>query len=140
MFKLASRGNPLPLAILTYFPTEIEPVPRTRVLVTYKSLLNDPRDCRSEPGFLVHLLDESDELRAYAKKQAALELYNKLEVGKVYYITNMGNYRRNNEFFFNLHNPNSLELTRFTMIEEVVFFLAILVSSYPKLPFWPLVP
>lgn len=92
-----------------------------RVLVTYKSVLDDPRCCRTDPMFVVHLLDESDEVRAYAMKQVALELYDKLESGKVYYITNLRRHLKRNEYFFNLPNLHSLELTKYTIIEEVSF-------------------
>jgi hypothetical protein len=36
--------------------------------------------------FIVHLLDESSEIRADARSQVALDLYDRFEQGKTYHI------------------------------------------------------
>ncbi|KAF9450272.1 hypothetical protein P691DRAFT_774077 [Macrolepiota fuliginosa MF-IS2] len=112
-------GNCVPISALKYF--QDKSIPHLRVLVTYKSRLGDPRHKSERFPFILHVLDESSETRAYAFKQVALELYDRFEVGKVYYISGFDRCTRPDlrYFFYNLPEESvGLQLTRRTIIEE----------------------
>ncbi|KAF5357743.1 hypothetical protein D9756_001171 [Leucocoprinus leucothites] len=80
-----ATGNPVPIAALKHFKDN--EIPPLRALVTYKSRLIDPRDLPIRTFFIVHLLDESSEISAFAEDCVALELYHRLILGKVYYFS-----------------------------------------------------
>lgn len=119
MTLTAFGGNRVPIAALRYFKGNS--VPRLRVLITYKSRLPDPRLLSSRTFFVVHLLDESGEIRAYAYHGVALELYSRFEAGKTYYISGINHCRVNdcNGFYFNLPNEEVVKFSKQTRIEEV---------------------
>jgi hypothetical protein len=110
----------VPIAALVHYKEN--EFPPLRVLVTYKSRLSDPRYRATSTFFVVHLLDESSEIRADAPSQVALDLYDYIEQGKTYIISGFGyrNYSKvTSDFWFNLRNDHALHLTKATIIEEV---------------------
>jgi hypothetical protein len=100
---------------------EDKDIPALRVLVTYKSHLHDP-PLEWSPKFVVHLLDESSEIRADVQNQVARELYDRLMPGKTYIISGF-HYRTysklSRKFWPNLRNTHYLWLGKTTVIEEV---------------------
>ncbi len=91
-----------------------------RALVTYKSELDErgvhPGD---PPFFMVHLLDETGEIRAHVSSGTACELYDRLQEGKVYYIHNVDIGPLFISPFYNLTHPCTLHFLKTTVIEEV---------------------
>ncbi|KAF9450273.1 nucleic acid-binding protein [Macrolepiota fuliginosa MF-IS2] len=90
-----------------------------RALVTYKSKLDEEMSHGgSPPFFMLHLLDETGEIRAHADNQIARELYDRFEEGKVYWISNANVAYNRYCPFYNLSHAYKIVFTRMTQIEE----------------------
>lgn len=108
-----------PIACLEYCwePSCFLPI---RALVTYKSELYEDITCGGDaPFFMIHLLDETGEIRAHASSIAARELYDRFEEGKVYDIHDSTVIHNSHYPFYNLTHRFKILLTRRTVIKEV---------------------
>lgn len=118
------QGNTVPIAALPYLRSEDNL--SIRGLVTYKSRLTDPRHVHQRgipPFFVIHFLDESEEIRGYVNGAVALETYDRFEEGKTYYISDFCVRFRLSGFFFNLPNNWTIEFMPYTRIDEVCVFM-----------------
>jgi hypothetical protein len=120
----------VPIAVLSLFPIS-STLPPIRARVTYKSRLRDPYHSRwHRPSFVIHLMDESSEIRAEVEgwlTEFAEEIYDRLQEGKIYYLSNLNLVDTGGYFdtvnFSNLKNETLLSLTRATIIEEVCVYV-----------------
>lgn len=123
----------VPIAVLSLFP-ESSTLPPVRARVTYKSRLHDPYHSQlRRPGFVIHLMDKSSEIRAEVVSwPTAEEVYNRFQEGKIYYLSNLKLLHTGGYFdsvnFSNLKNDTLLGLTKATVIEEVYLVCIVLMS------------
>ncbi len=111
-------GQHFPVAHFQYSREESSFSP-IRALVTYKSELDVKIAVAGDASFIIHLLDETGEVRAQASSGIARELYDRFEEGKVYYVYNTRVAFTGYSPYYNLMHSFKLILSRRTVIEEV---------------------
>ncbi len=110
----------------TVFPIEsLSPYHNNWIIRARVMQKGDIRTYSNQKGegklFGVTFMDESGEIRGTAFNQAVDELYDKLEEGKVYYISK-AKVNLAKKKFSNVQNEYELSLERSTEIEEVCIF------------------
>lgn len=109
------RGTIFPISALSPFQNKWT----VKARVTQKSEIKQWANAKGDGKlFSCTLMDETGEIKATAFNQAVDELYNRLEEGKVYYISR-GRVNLAKKKFSHLSNEYELSLERTTEIEEV---------------------